>query len=283
MKLGVSSYSFAHLIKKEGWSYADVCKKAKELGFDGIEFVNLNCWDPTLDEEACAREIRALCEELGLEIAAYTVGANFLSDDVEKEKAKLRHCIDIASILGAPVLRHDAAFSLKKLPRYGWREGIVDMAPHIREITEYAAERGIRTCTENHGFIYQAPERVEQLIRSVDHPNYGWLIDVGNFLCADADPAEAVTIAAPYAFHVHVKDFLFKSGMEILPEGFFSTTGGNYLRGTVIGHGVVPVPKCINILKKAGYEGYVSIEFEGLEQNLKALEMGYTYLRRLMA
>lgn len=280
MKLGVSSYSFAYCINNEKWSYADVCKKAKELGFDGIEFVGLNSWKTAPDEAACAKEIRAICEDLGLEIVAYTVGANLLAEDIEAEKARLRHNIDIATILGAPVMRHDAAFSLKALPGYRWQDGVTDMAPHIREITEYAAERGIRTCTENHGFIYQAPERVEALIREVNHPNYGWLVDIGNFLCADADPVNAVITAAPYAFHAHIKDFLFKSGKEVPPEGFMTTAGGNYLRGTVPGHGIVPIPQCLKILKKAKYDGFVSLEFEGIENNVKALELGAAYLKK---
>ena len=282
MKLGVSSYSFAYCISTEKWSYRDVCLKAKEMGFDGIEFINLNAWKTAPDEEACAREIRTLCEEIGLEIVAYTVGANFLAEDIEAEKARLRRCIDVAALLGAPVLRHDASFSLKKIPGYRWQDGIADMAPHIREITEYAASKGIRTCSENHGFIYQAPERVEQLIRTVNHPNYGWLVDVGNFLCSDSDPVHAVITAAPYAFHVHVKDFLFKDGNGIAPEGFMMTAGGNYIRGTVIGHGCVPIPQCIAALKKAGYDGYVSIEFEGIERNIKALELGAGYMRKVL-
>lgn len=282
MKLGISSYSFSYSISKEGWGYTDVCKKAKELGFDGIEFVGRTFFKEREEDEAIAREIRAFCEEIGLEIVAYTVGANLLDEDIEKQKNELFHCIDIAAILGAPLLRHDAAFSLKSLPGYRWQDGIVDMAPVIREITEYAAARGIRTCTENHGLIYQAPDRVERLIRTVNHPNYGWLVDVGNFLCADADPVQALITAAPYAFHVHVKDFLFKSGKELAPEGFMTTAGGNYLRGTVPGHGIVPIPQCLNILKKSGYDGYVSLEFEGLEQNIKALELGAAYLKRVL-
>ena len=282
MKLGVSSYSFAYCISKEHWTYADVCKKAKELGFDGIEFVGLNSWKTAPDELVTAREIRELCASLDLPIAAYTVGANFLSSDIEAEKARLRHDLDVAAALGAPVLRHDATFSLKKTPGYHWKDGIAEMAPHIREIAAYAETLGIRTCTENHGFIYQAPARVEELIRTVNHPNYGWLVDIGNFLCADADPTEAVSIAAPYAFHVHVKDFLKKSGSECAPEGFLQTSRGNFIRGTVAGHGIVPIPQCLSILKKAGYDGFVSLEFEGLEQNIKALELGVAYLRRVL-
>ena len=35
------------------------------------------------------------------------------------------------------------------------------------------------------------------------------------------------------------------------------------------------------MLKNAGYEGFLSIEFEGMEDNLTALEAGLDYLRRV--
>jgi sugar phosphate isomerase/epimerase len=176
-------------------------------------------------------------------------------------------------------MRHDVCYALRKKPHYSWQDAVEEMVPVIREITEYAAAKGIRTCTENHGFIFQEPERVETLIRTVAHPNYGWLVDMGNFLCAEADPQRAVAIAAPYAFHVHAKDFLFKPGTEPQPAGFFGTRGQNWLRGTVIGHGVVPIQQCVQILKKAGYDGWMSVEFEGMESCLQAIELGGKHLR----
>ena len=105
---------------------------------------------------------------------------------------------------------------------------------------------------------------------------------MGNFLCADADPVKAVETAARYAFHVHAKDFIFKSAVEGNPGGFFQTTGGNFLRGTVIGHGVVPVKNAVNILKRVNYDGYVSVEFEGLEECLPSIKAGGEYLRKLL-
>jgi sugar phosphate isomerase/epimerase len=156
-------------------------------------------------------------------------------------------------------------------------------APAIREVTEYAASKGIRTCTENHGYLMQDAQRVEELILAVGHENYGWLVDMGNFACADQDCAYSVGIAAPYAFHVHAKDFLIKSGSEIDPGmGWFRSRSGNYLRGTVAGHGAVPIAQCVYILKKAGYDGYLTLEFEGMEENLTAIEAGYAYLKRII-
>ncbi len=74
-----------------------------------------------------------------------------------------------------------------------------------------------------------------------------------------------------------------KPGTVVKPSGgWITTNGGNYLRGTVIGHGDVPVVNCITALKKAGYDGYVSIEFEGMEENLPALEQGLAFLRSII-
>lgn len=283
MKLGVSSYSFHKYMAETGCDHRKVCDLAKEMGFEGIEFIDLIPKEGTKEDALReAREIRLHCEEINLPICAYTVGANFLAEEIEKEVQRLCDQVDIAVELGVSVMRHDATFALPKKEGYGWREGIRDMAPHIRRVTEYAEARGVRTCTENHGYIYQAPERVEELIRTVGHRNYGWLVDMGNFMCADADPTNAVGIAAPYAFHVHAKDFLWKSGALPMPSGFFPTAGRNYLRGTVLGHGVVPVQNCVNVLKNAGYDGWLSLEFEGMEENLPALKASLEYLKSVV-
>jgi hypothetical protein len=80
---------------------------------------------------------------------------------------------------------------------------------------------------ENHGFFAQDSARVEKLLNAVNHPNFGWLVDMGNFVCADEEPYKAVGIAAPYAFHVHAKDFHIKSGMLPNPgQGWFRSRGG---------------------------------------------------------
>lgn len=277
MKIGISSYSFEKYRAATGCTYIDLCDKAKEIGFDGIEFIDLKV-NEGQDVFTLAKEIKEHCDSIGLEISAYTVGANFLGGNPENEVERLKKCIDVCEALGAPTLRHDACWGLKNEYLYTWRDAIKEMAPYIRQVTQYAQDKGIRTCTENHGYVLQAPERVEALILEVNHKNYGWLCDMGNFLCADADPVKSVTVAAPYAFHVHAKDFILKNGGEC-PQGFFGTTGKNWLRGTILGHGVVPVKQCINILKGAGYDGWVSLEFEGLEDNLTAVKMGYELLK----
>ena len=278
MKIGVSSYSFSKYMHQPGADYFAVCDLAKKMGYDAIEFIDLSLEVQPADSLAeLAKAIRRHCEEIDLPIAAYTVGADFLRPD---EARAVMEKVDIADALGAKVLRHDAAWSLPE--GMDWRELIEKIAPDIRRVTEYAAQKGIRTCTENHGYILQDAERVETLIRTVNHPNYGWLVDMGNFLCADDQPVHAVPIAAPYAFHVHVKDFLYKPADAENPgQGWFPSRNGSYLRGTVAGHGVVPIRRCLQTLKSAGYDGVVSYEFEGMEENLPALEAALAFLRGL--
>ena len=278
MKIGVSSYSFSKYMNQTKADYFTICDLAKKMGYDAIEFIDLSLEvQPAESLTELAKAIHRHCEEIVLPIAAYTVSADFLRPN---EVQTVMEKVDIAEALGAKVLRHDASWSLPE--GMDWRQLIDQIAPDIRRVTEYAAQKGIRTCTENHGYVLQDAERVETLIRTVNHPNYGWLVDMGNFLCADDLPVHAVPIAAPYAFHVHVKDFLYKPADAENPgQGWFPSRNGSYLRGTVAGHGVVPIRRCLETLKKAGYDGVVSYEFEGMEENLSALEAALAFLRGL--
>lgn len=277
MKIGVSSYSFAKYMKATGCDLFEVCRIAKEIGFEAIEFTKIETEDPI----STAKKLRAYCASIGLGIASHTIGADFLNGDPDEILKTLYEYVDIAEALGAPLMRHDVCYSLPE--GMTWQEAAKKMAPLIRKVTQYAKSKGIRTCSENHGYIFQDSERVEYLINEVNDENYGWLVDVGNFLCADEYPLEGVRRALPYVVHVHVKDFLYRKTDELYinPDGFFNTRNGNLLRGTILGHGDVPVAACIKLLREVGYDGVFSLEFEGAEENIPALQMGYAYMRRL--
>lgn len=282
MKFAVSSYSFSQYIRAGKLTQLDTIAKAKEMGFDAIEFTDLEAPEG-VSELDYAKQIREECEKCGLPVSNYTVGADFLKPDVEAEIARVQKKVDVAAVLGAPGLRHDATWQRPASP-HGFVSILPVLAAPIRRVTEYAAEKGIRTMVENHGFFVQDADRVEALINTVDHPNFGWLCDMGNFLCADEDPAVACGKAAPYAFYAHAKDFIVKSGKETDPgKGFFMSRAGNYLRGTIVGHGAVPVAQCLRVLKNAGYDGYVSIEFEGMEDCLTGISIGLENLKSYTA
>lgn len=285
MKIGVSSYSFQQLISSEKETQLSIMKKAKEMGFDGIEFTDLSPENGMTEAEYAAL-LREESEKLSLPITAYTISANLLCDaGLDAEVERLYKKVDIAEILGAKVMRHDAAWGmpedLKKSA--GFDRILPILADGCRRVTEYAQSKGIVTCIENHGFFCQDSERVEKIITSVGNPNFGVLLDIGNFCCVDENSALAAGRLANYIKHVHAKDFHIKSGNGLNPgKGFFKSRGGNYLRGSIIGHGDIPVMQCISIAKASGYDGFVSIEFEGLENCLDGIEIGLENLRKMI-
>ena len=282
MKFSVSSYSYSQLTSSGAYTEKQLIGLAAEMGFNGVEFAEIHPPEGT-DKKTYALELRREAEKQEIPIVAYCIGADFLSG-VDAEIGRLRGEADVAAALGAPVMRHDATGGYRKETRCqrGFQNALPLIIKGYKEVTDYAKTRGVRTCIENHGFFCQDSERIEAIINGVADENFGALVDIGNFMCADEDPAKAVGNVAPYAFHVHAKDFHFKKGTEFVPaEGFFMTRGGNWLRGAIIGHGAVPVLQCLRILKKSGYNGYVTVEFEGIEDAKTGVSWGLNTLKRL--
>ena len=273
MKTSVNTYSFAKARHEDGSEYTqfEMISCAKKMGFDAIEFVGLAGNEANPAEyvqklkEAAARE--------GLEIACYTVGADLLKDgEVERVKKE----VDTAALLGVKVMRHDAAWA--------WPEGksfdevLAILADRCREITEYASTKGVRTMVENHGYFMQDSDRMVKLYKAVNHANFGLLCDMGNFICVDEENTSAVKNVSPYVIYVHAKDFLRKTKEECaenVPTGFKPSRSGNYYWcGTIVGEGIVNAKDCIKILQEAGYDGYISVEFEGQQEALAAIRKG---------
>ena len=288
MKIGVTSYSYQRYLVGGKMDYFEVITKSAELGYEGIEFSGLGvpASDPGCGD--LADKIKRACADAGLPIIGYTISADFLraKGGWRAEAERLKTEVDIAARLGAPCMRHDASF--------GWPEdhagpkdfetALPILANGCRAVAQYAAGLGVKTMVENHGTFVQASERCEALQKQVDHENFGALVDIGNFLCADDDPVPAVTRMAPYAVHCHAKDFVVKpAGSPDPGEGWFRTLGGAFLCGTIIGEGEVDIPGCIAALKAGGYDGFLSVEFEGPEEIFEALKTGLANLRKSVA
>ncbi|HCQ04455.1 MAG TPA: sugar phosphate isomerase/epimerase, partial [Candidatus Latescibacteria bacterium] len=78
MQLGVSSYSFSRLVQSGAINQLDVIQLVKNIGFEVIEFSALSLpeGETTL---SFAPKIREACDEAGLPIVNYTVGADFIN------------------------------------------------------------------------------------------------------------------------------------------------------------------------------------------------------------
>lgn len=282
MKIAVSSYSFSQAFYDGRMTIMDVIPKAKELGYEAIEFVRQGQTDEEM--KVLAPKLKKQSEEYGIPIIAYMIGADFLLNGLDEEVERLKKEVEFACLMGAPRLRHDSTSGKDATGKlYEVEEALPIVAEGYRRVTEFAAGLGIHTMIENHGYYFQDSCRVKELIETVNHPNFGWLMDMGNFMCADEVSVEAVKVAAPMAVHAHAKDFHYKAKGEYIPlQGWFGTRGGNALRGSIIGHGAVNVKECLDILRATGYDGYLSVEFEGMEDCLMALKANLDNLHDML-
>lgn len=282
MKTAISTYSYSRLVKQSKMTIFEVIDKTKELGFDGIEFVDFTPPEGMTRVEF-AGTLKKYCAEKELPIVNYAIGGNMLAPSLDDEVIRLCGQVDIAAALGSPSMRHDVAGGIPDTYT-GVRtfDSVLPiLAEGCRRVTEYAKTKGVKTCSENHGLFCQDSDRVVRLVEAVGNTNYGVLCDIGNFTCADDIPEIATGKVAPLAFHVHVKDMFVKNGQ--LPDpgrGGICSRGGNYLRCMILGHGDVPVMQCLRVLKKSGYDGYCSIEFEGIEDTMDGITIGLENLKK---
>ena len=285
MKLGISSYSFIRRIDDGSMDDAAILRTAKDLGYDAVEFADFAFRAPEgTDVLDYAKEVRAIADDVGITLSAYVMGADFAQNTKEglyKEVDRVKSHLAIAHALGVPFFRHDVMSSYQKFRSFD--QALPVIIEGVRAVTEYAQGLGIRTMTENHGLICQDYDRLERLVNGVGHENYGLLIDIGNFLCADADPAQSTSRLANLAFMAHVKDFHFTpfaKATEDTPG--FQTRACNRLMGVAVGDGIVPVKQCIAILKRAGLDSFLDVEYEGSADCIEGAKKSAAFLKPLL-
>jgi sugar phosphate isomerase/epimerase len=287
LKTGVSSYSFIRLFK-DGFSIFDCVDKAVEMGFEGIEFIPFEA-PKGKDSLDFASKISAYCAKKCITVTSYATGGQLICNSTEEFEAEItRLCseVDITEALGAKKMRHDVTFGFPQ--GYTGIKTFEAVLPALAEgcriVTQYAKTKGIETMVENHGMLCQDSNRILTLVTAVNDSNYGALCDIGNFTCADEAPAIAVGNVMPVVKHVHIKDMFVKDGTKPNPgEGWFCTRAGNFIRCTIAGHGDVPILQCLRIIKNSGYDGYVTLEFEGMENVLDSIKIGLNNIKNYIA
>lgn len=283
MKIGLSSYSLSRDIKAEKM---DILQAIDWVAKNGGEHIELSPSGYTLtDNPELVKSIVAKAKDAGIAISSYTIGANFIQPDAEKLKAeieRLKKEVDIAGTLGVKRMRHDAAS--RPIPECGMEQFAKDLplvAGACREVADHAKQYGITTSVENHGFFMQKSDRVQALMLAVGRDNFKTTLDVGNFMCADENSVAAVKNNIRFASHIHFKDFYLRPFYADPGEGWFKTLSGNFLRGAIVGQGDIDMRAVIGVIKASGYDGFISIEFEGMEDCQAGSRIGMANLRRL--
>jgi sugar phosphate isomerase/epimerase len=277
MKLSVSTYSLHRWRSENRKTLEDSLRWIADAGVDGVEFSGSFSDDPKTAMKR-AEAMRKQSERLGLKIPSFCVPAELLVPPAEQRKVveRLKTEVDVAAALGVNSMRHDVT---RGRNARSFAAVLKSVVPPIRKIADYAQAKGVKTSLENHGFYMQASPRVKNLIDTVAHENFGLTIDLGNFLCVNENCTDATRRLAKYALMAHAKDFHVKPKKDMPATGWFATPTNICLRGAIAGHGVLDLPAQLKLLKRAGYDGFLSLEFEGMEEPTQAIRLGLDYLR----
>lgn len=270
-QLALSMWSVHRHCTHEGWTADQFLDFAAKVGARRVELLN---YFVKKDPDDIFR-MRDRAEALQLTVACWSVGNDFARPDYGAQVREIERGIEVASLLGAPIVRVFAG-DLHAGGDVGAFERTVVRG--LREAAASAEGAGVTLALENHGLAAGRSEQVQRIIESVGSPAVGATVDVGNFVLADEDPLVAVERLLPYVRHVHLKD------MAPAPDG---ETGWRSLAGRRIvsvdaGRGMVPFREIFQRLRQSGYTGSLSLEYEATGDELEGTRVSWNYLSNLM-
>ncbi len=219
----------------------------QQFGCDGIEYVNAFFRSPDAKGADVARgtdfgyleDLRSACTDAGVESLLIMVdgeGQLADADDGRRRDAVENHFkwVAAAAFLGCHSIRVNAGGQ-------GEREDqAARAADSLRRIARVSHDFDINVIVENHGGLSSDGAWLADVMKRADHPRVGTLPDFGNFY--DYDRYQGVEDLMPFAKAVSAKAHDFdESGNE---------TKTDYKR-------------MLQIVKDAGYSGWVGIEYEG--------------------
>lgn len=260
-KLSLAQWSLNKPIFAGELDPMDFAKKASEMGFQGIEYVTgfyaepiKNAKDPEAKMKQVLDTLKARSEKYGVKNLLLMIdgeGDLAINDSVERNKSVENHkkWIDAAQYLGCHSIRVNL-FGSDNAEE--WKNNSVDA---LKKLSEYAQPKGINVLVENHGYLSSNVDLLVDVMKEVNMENCGTLPDFGNFClkredgerweakCVEEFPRyEGVKKMMPYAKAVSAKSYTFDDkGNEEL----------------------IDYKKMLQIVKDAGYSGYIGVEFEG--------------------
>jgi len=269
-RIGVSSYSFWGF-QRDDLRPMDICiEHAARMGFDGFEILQRQL-DST--DRAGLMKIKRRALLLGMNLIGYSTHQGFLSPSAEARRKQVVHtidCLEQAYQLGIPTMRVNSGTwgtsgSFNELMANRGEEKPVEghdeedayrwVIDAYRELVVEAGKRGVVMGLENHWGLGRTPEGVKRVVDAVDSPWLRVTLDTGNFL---EDPYDRLEQLAPDTVLLQAKTYY--------GGGVWYTLDLDYDR-------------IASIMRRAGYQGFVSLEFEGREDPLTAIPKSLELLR----
>jgi sugar phosphate isomerase/epimerase len=260
MKLSISMWSVVAAVKDNRIDlpgFVEFAAQQQKNGARGVELLDYFWRDQAAELPKVKRQIA----DAGLEMAVYSIGNDFFQPERavwEKQLADLKRGIEVANQLGTPTLR---VFSGNAKPGYKLEDGLTWILEGLSAGADYARSHGVTMALENHGLMAGRSDQVRGIIEKVNSPALRANLDTGNFLLVNQNPTDAARELADLVALVHLKDFRKARPEET--EHVYKGLDGTSVTGTVVGAGQVDLATIVDILRKAGYSGWLSLEFEG--------------------
>lgn len=273
-RFGVSTYSFFKFGGSNNVPVDKCIELAADMGFDGVELLHVQM---DADSQAYLNQLKRKAFTLGLDLMGLSTHQTFVSPDEAVRKKNIEHttkCLEIAYQLGIPTVRvntgrwgtsknFDELMKNKgiepRLEGYTDDEGFKWVIDSYRNLVKKAEELGVIMGLENHWGLGRTAEGVLRVVKEVDSPWLRVTLDTGNFL---ENVYEQMEVLAPHTVLVQAKTYL--------GGGTWYTLDIDYV-------------KVAALLKRHGYRGYVSLEFEGKEDYKVAVPQSLAMLKKAFA
>ena len=246
---------------------------ADEMGFDGVELLLYQLEQNELLSHSKLMSYKRHALRLGLPLVGMSTHQGFVNPDREYRRQNIDRTIgqiELAYKLGIPVMRvntgrwgtsgsFDVLMENRGIepPLKGYTDE--DAYPWVIEAFEAclptAEKCGVVMALENHWGLGLTPEGILRIVDAVDSPWLQITTDTGNFL---EEPYERLEKIAPKTVFVQAKTYY--------GGGQWYSLDLDYQR---IGE----------ILRKHNYRGYISLEFEGMEDYKTAIPKSLELMR----
>jgi len=253
-KISLAEWSLHRTIQAGELDHLDFPALARnEFGIDAVEYVNGFFKDKAKDTAYLA-ELKRRCNDAGvISLLIMCDGEGDLAgpDATQRKAAVENHFkwVEAARFLGCHSIRVNCFGA-------GTREEMAKAsAESLRTLSEFAQPVGINVLVENHGGFSSDGQWLSGVMREVGMPNCGTLPDFGNFCmrrekgdmwespCVEwYDRYKGVTELMPFAKGVSAKSHEFDSNGNSQETDY---------------------RKMLQIVKSAGYTGYIGVEYEG--------------------
>ena len=233
--------------------------------------------------------LRCQVEDKGKQIPMLCCSPDFTHPDKsfrDNEISKQKNWIDMIHELGGSYCR---VLSGQRRPGLSVDEGVEFAAQSIEACLSYAAQKNIILILENHykDDFWEYPEFAQkmnvfcQLVKRIDHPNFGVNYDPSNTYLAGENPIELLRRVSDRVVTMHASDrYLNEGTIEDLRKEESGLGYAKRLSHGEIGKGLNDYDAIFAELKGVGFDGWISIEdgVDGFDQ----LARSVSFLRNKM-